>query len=222
MAGFRGMRSNGAEYSLAREIGCFAAGGCLVCVAMMEHLHELMAWLEQINPAFLLPVIAILPLFGLPCSPFLVLLGYYYGPVEGMVIGLVAIAINDTLAYWLARVFLRGPILRLLERRKVKVPVVPEREQIRVVALVRITPGTPLFLQNYLLGMADIPFGRYLGVSVPVQAIHLSGFVIFGGAIFEGTTGTIVFAAFFLVALVLILRIVHSQMQARAADKPAT
>lgn len=187
---------------------------------LMAHVQELMAWLEQINPVFLLPVIAVLPTFGVPVSPFLVLLGYYYGAVEGMVIALCAIAVNDTITYWLARLFLRGPILRLLERRKIKVPVVPENEQIRVVALVRITPGTPLFVQSYLLGLADIPYVRYLLVSLPIQALHLCGFVVLGGSIFEGTTGTIVFGVSFLIALVIILRIVHTQVQARAAKKP--
>ncbi|MEO0794029.1 MAG: VTT domain-containing protein [Verrucomicrobiota bacterium] len=189
---------------------------------MMEFFQSLIEWTQSINPVFVMPAVAILPLFGFPVSALLIMAGYYYGPWYGMVVSLIGIAINDTLAYWLARTFMRGPILRFLEKRKVKVPDIPKKEEIRVIALIRITPGAPLFIQNYLLGLANVNFARYMLVSVPIQAIHAAGFVVFGGAIFEGKTGTIIFAVFFMIALVIILRVVHSQNQARAAKKAAS
>jgi len=189
---------------------------------MTELIQDAIEWAQQIDPVFLLPALAILPAFAFPASVLLFLIGGYYGPLYGMVLAVIGIALNDAITYWLARTFLRGPILRLLERKKVKAPNVPEREEYRVIAIVRITPGTPMFLQNYALGLANVNFMKYMVVSTPIQALHAAGIIIFGAAIFEGKTGMIVFAASLMIALVILLRLVHSQYQARAAKKAAT
>ncbi|GHC06762.1 TVP38/TMEM64 family protein [Cerasicoccus arenae] len=189
---------------------------------MHELLDSLIEILNQIDRIYLMPALGILPLFAFPASPLLMLIGYYYGPVYGMIVAMIGIAINDTLAYWVARSFLRGPLLRLLERRKIKVPAVPDEDEIRVIALLRITPGTPLFLQSYLLGLAKVSYWRYILVSVPIQALHAAGFVVFAGAIFEGSVGMIVFAVFLLIAIVIIFRMVHSHHKARAVASKTT
>jgi len=189
---------------------------------MKELLQEAVLWVQQIDPVFFLPALALLPTIGFPASILLFLIGGYYGPVYGMVLAVSGIAINNALTYWLARTFLRGPILRLLERRNIKVPEVPPRQEVRVIALVRIAPGTPLFLQSYALGLADVNFTKYMLVSLPIQTLHAAGFIIFGAAIFEGKMGTIIFAASLMVAMVILLRVAHSQYQSRAAKKIAS
>lgn len=193
---------------------------------MTEFFNPVFQLLEQFNPVFLLPAMIVLPLFGFPVSLLLVLIGYKfgaypYGTVYALLVAGIGITLNDALAYWLARTFFRGPILRLLERKKIKVPVVPREQEIRVIALLRITPGTPLFMQNYLLGLANVDFKRYIWISVPIQMIHVTAVIVFGEAIFEGKIGTIIFAVFLLIALTIIFRMVHTQHKAREAKKPA-
>ncbi|MGE9295990.1 MAG: TVP38/TMEM64 family protein [Puniceicoccales bacterium] len=189
---------------------------------MTELLDSVMEWVQGINPAFLLPALSILPTFAFPASVLLFLIGGYYGPVYGMFIAVLGIAINDAITYWLARTFLRGPIMRLLERKNVKVPVVPADEEIRVIAILRIAPGSPLFLQSYALGLANVDFRKYMLVSIPIQALHAAGIIVFGDAIFEGKTGAIIFGVSLMVVMVILFRIIHSQYQARAAKKSAS
>jgi uncharacterized membrane protein YdjX (TVP38/TMEM64 family) len=39
-------------------------------------------------------------------------------------------------------------------------------------AILRVTPGVPLCIQNYLLGLAGVKFARYLLLSLPAQAAY--------------------------------------------------
>lgn len=50
----------------------------------------------------------------------------------------------------------------------------------------RVVPGTPLFLQSYLLGLARVPFGMSLAVSTAVPAAYITGMVLAGDALERG------------------------------------
>ena len=49
-----------------------------------------------------------------------------------------------------------------------------------------MTPVLPFFSQNYLLGLADVPFVRYLLISVAIQGSLNAGFILFGDALNKG------------------------------------
>jgi uncharacterized membrane protein YdjX (TVP38/TMEM64 family) len=67
-----------------------------------------------------------------------------------------------------------------------------------------VTPGTPFFIQNYLLGLAGVPFGKYVIVSCIVTWIYTAAFVLFGDALLQGK-GKMAFIAggLFVAAVVL-------------------
>ena len=48
--------------------------------------------------------------------------------------------------------------------------------------VLRIVPGVPFFLQNYLLGLARVRFGIYMLVSLAVPSVHLLIAVLAGDA----------------------------------------
>jgi uncharacterized membrane protein YdjX (TVP38/TMEM64 family) len=47
-----------------------------------------------------------------------------------------------------------------------------------MILIVRLTPGLPLFLQNYLLGFFRVPFRLYLPVSLGCSGLIASGIVL--------------------------------------------
>lgn len=196
---------------------------------MTEFFDQVIQYLSDIRPSTLLPImlplIAILPLFGFPVSVLLIPIAYTlapaYGKVWATIYAMAGVALNDTIAYWLARTFMRGPILRLLDKKKIKVPEIPRNQEVRVIALLRITPGTPLFLQSYLLGLASVDYWRYIFLSVPIQSIHIGLFIFMGEAVFQGKVGAMITGLFLIIALGIIFRMVHSKHKASEAAKAA-
>ncbi|WP_269543022.1 TVP38/TMEM64 family protein [Cerasicoccus fimbriatus] len=184
---------------------------------MAELFDHVFRWLESLNAIFLLPAIAILPLFAFPVSLLLVLVGYKFGPFYGLLFAMGGVAINDALSYWLARTLLRGKIVRLLEKRKLKVPVIKKENEVQWIALLRIMPGSPMIIQSYLLGLANVNFMRYMVISVPIQSIHVFLIIMFGDAVFEGEVGMIIFAVSLIVVVGIACRMIFNYYKERGA-----
>lgn len=173
---------------------------------LIEEGRFWMGELAKAHPLWLISLMAIIPLFGLPMSPLMLVAGLY-GPVEGMLYAMTGLALNNTLAYFLASRWMRGLVIRVLKKRDMKVPDVPAGEEIKIIALFRLTPGIPLPLQNYLLGMSSVRFWTYTLWSLLFQSIPVAAFVIFGGAIYEGKMGLILLAGILLVVMAIVGRL---------------
>jgi uncharacterized membrane protein YdjX (TVP38/TMEM64 family) len=52
--------------------------------------------------------------------------------------------------------------------------------------VMRLTPGVPFAVQGYVLGVAEVPFGLYLGVSWIFQVPWVVGFIVFGQGLLKG------------------------------------
>lgn len=82
--------------------------------------------------------------------------------------------LNILASYFISKKF--GAFLRRkLEARGLNVPRLPPYEQYEFVFLMRMIPGNPLAVQNYALGLAEIPFAKYVAVSLPIQYVQISG-----------------------------------------------
>jgi len=68
-------------------------------------------------------------------------------------------------------------------------------------------------VQNYFLGFSRIPFVQYLWVSLMVQAFYTTGFVVSGGAIFEGRAGLAILGLAILVVASVIIQILRKRNQ---------
>lgn len=159
------------------------------------------------GPAVFFSAMAILPLFGAPMGPFAVMSGLAFRVHLGLplvlALGLTAMAINISIAYWLARRWLRPPLTRLVTRWGYRLPEVESGDATNLIILLRVTPGPPFFVQNYLLGLAEVPFGRYLVLSCATQGLLFSGLVVFGDALSQGKGKVVMLAAGALVAVMV-------------------
>lgn len=174
--------------------------------------NETLAWLKGTHPAIVLASIALLPLFGFPVSPLLIIAGVTYGGTGGMVVGTVGMALTNTLGYAIAA-RLRGPVQIWVERKGITVPDIPPRDYVKIVLLFRVTPGFPVTFQNYLLGLARVPFNTYFWVSLPPQLVTVAGFVLTGGALFEGKIGLVLLGVSLILVFAIVGRIVQQQLK---------
>ncbi len=175
------------------------------------------------HPALIFLGLVILPGFPFPVSALWVAAGGVYGQLYGtpvaVLLSIVAICINITWTYLFARGPARHFLQRVIENAGYKMPEVLDENALRVAIIVRVTPGIPLFVQNYLLGLANIPFRTYLPVSILFQALWTTGFVVFGEALLHGNIKWVVGAIGILVAVTLGTKALKVRMDRRAALK---
>jgi uncharacterized membrane protein YdjX (TVP38/TMEM64 family) len=144
------------------------------------------AWKENASPLAFFSAMAILPAFGVPLTPFYIVAGATFGLRSGLLASAIALTVNLILSYVVARRALRNWLQRLLQRFDYKFPDF-EREQgaLRFALLVKLTPGVPMVLKNYLLGMSGVPFGTYLAVSLFTAALYAVPLMALGNSLFQ-------------------------------------
>lgn len=151
---------------------------------------RLMNVVRSAGPVVFFSAEAVLPAIGAPVMPFHLAAGPLFGEQLGMatvvILALAAITANMLMSYWLARRAFRPLLEKLLKRFGYSVPQVQESDLTDLAILLRVTPGPPFFVQNYLLGLAGVPFGRYILISCVVQWVYTAGFVLFGDALLHG------------------------------------
>lgn len=171
------------------------------------------------RPWLLLASIAVLPGFGFPISPLLILLGASMGPTHGLpatcALGILAQAACSLWAYGAAVGPLRNIVSRLIFRQR-DWPEITRENAFRVTLLVRLTPGIPFAVQNVALGLLGVRLRTYLGASIPPQALYAVGFIATSGAIFEGRTGIAITGVLLLICLGIATRVVLKRRRIHA------
>lgn len=150
--------------------------------------EDLKAWLFFLkefvtkNPWTLFVAIVILPGFPFPLTPLLFTAGVVWRqqPVMACVLCLLALSLNLVWTYWLAAGPGRKMIESFLSSSSVKIPDFPEGSHLKLILILKLTPGIPHFLQNYLLGFLRVPFLVYLPISVVCSGVIGSGVVLSG------------------------------------------
>ena len=181
-------------------------------------LYDLRDFLAK-NPWALVLTVATLPGLGVPISPILILFGIVmqpkYGAVGACAIGIAAQSFCSIWTYFLASGILRNFLRRYVLRNRA-LPELNQRNALRLGFIIRIAPGFPYALQNIVLGVLGLPFKTYLLVSIPVNSLYTIGFIVTGGAIFEGQMGLALTGALLLVVVVLATRMIRSRTQTNA------
>jgi uncharacterized membrane protein YdjX (TVP38/TMEM64 family) len=195
-------------------------------------IDTVITWCSS-NPLYLFLAIVFLPGFGFPASPLLILAGLVWGSKwQACLVAIFAMSLNMSWTYAVAAGPARGLLNRILrsphfQRFKISDPsssriqnpkskISPPSLLHRFTVLMRITPGMPFFLQNYVLGLIGVPFLPYILISVPLNAIWVIGFVLTGGAIFEGNVGMIAAGLAILIAAAIGLKLLRSKLASRA------
>lgn len=173
---------------------------------------SLIQYFETIHPGFFLLGLALCPLLPIPVSPLWVIAGMRFGPFGGILISALGLLINLSIAYLLSRYWFRRQIEWLLRRWKIRIPVVAPAEQRRFTLLIRLVPGNPLVVQNYLLGLVGVGFPTYLVIGFIVQMFYATGFNIFGEAVFEGRFGLLLFSVMLIVSVGLGIKLLSKKL----------
>jgi uncharacterized membrane protein YdjX (TVP38/TMEM64 family) len=187
-------------------------------------LLDLKDWaleLTRSHPLWLFAAIAILPGLGFPSSILLLLAGATWGPnAKACLAAVSAIALNMAWTHALAAGPTRSLIRRFLPAKWLRWLDCPSRNRRQLTLILRITPGIPLFAQNYLLGLLGIPILSNLLISLPIIGSFVCGFVLTGGAIFEGKIGLAITAACLLLAASLAFRLLRPKISPPDSPKP--
>lgn len=159
-------------------------------VSVAELSHAMQRGIEvcrDAGPLVFFSAMALLPACGFPLAPFLLSAGPAFAPrlgLTGVVLcALLAVAANLALSYAIAARLLRPLITRVVTHFGYRLPVVTGDSAFFTTVALRLVPGPPFFLQNYLLGLARIPFGLYMFVSFSAIASYLIATIILADAL---------------------------------------
>jgi uncharacterized membrane protein YdjX (TVP38/TMEM64 family) len=169
--------------------------GYLLAAAVMMFLlwsiwdrEMISSWMVHARPLPFFLAMAILPAFGAPLTPFLLLAGATFGVTAGLIGSGVALLLNLTLCYWIARSSLRPWLESLLSRWSHELPNFAEKQRsdrVRFALMVRLAPGVPTFVKNYGLATAAVPFGLYLLISMLITGTYSSVLLLLGDSLLE-------------------------------------
>ena len=185
--------------------GILASVGVLVLrgVDLRALASRGMAALQSAGPSVYFSAMAVLPAMGAPIMAFLIPAGPIFGVRLGMgmvvTLSLGAQTVNLVLTYLLSRYVLCGLLKKLLTRYGYRLPSVEQGDATDLTIIVRATPGTPFFVQNYLLGLAGVPFWKYLTISCVFNWSYSIAFVLFGEALLHGNGKTVILAVSLLI-----------------------
>jgi uncharacterized membrane protein YdjX (TVP38/TMEM64 family) len=149
-----------------------------------------MTMIRDAGPWVFFISMAVLPAVGAPLTFFTLPAGEAFGAQMGIggviVVTLAMITLNLALAYWIARYALRPLLTRLLKRYGYTIPRVTPENALSVALVVRLTPGAPFVVQNFILGVAETPFRLFMIVSWLAVAPWAAGAIVLGKGIFAG------------------------------------
>lgn len=139
-------------------------------------------------PWALFLAIVILPGLPVPLSALLLTAGVVWSdrPWMACLLSLLALCLNFSWTYWVAAKPARGLVEKLIAATSMKVPDLPRGDHLKLILVLRLTPGIPMFFQNYLLGFLRAPFLLYLPVSVLCSGIVGCGLVLSGAGLSDG------------------------------------
>ena len=178
-------------------------------------------WIAGLGPLPFFAAMAILPSLWAPVSPFLILAGAIYDMPLALLGSGLALSSNMAISWLVAGKWFRPLFERLVHRFGYTVPEMTKETMVTVAALLRITPGMPFPLQNYLLGLARMPFGWYMAVSLPLNLSIAFSIVWFGDALLKGNATMILLALSAIIALSFAVHQLRARLKRKSLDPEA-
>lgn len=113
---------------------------------------------------------------------------YGIGPALAWIAG--SLVVSNVLIHTASRTFLRPTLEALVARRGHRIPRFDSGfDEALFITLIRLTPGIPYFLQNLILAVAQLDLMRFVVLSVGIQMIYVTGFVVLGRSALDGRLG---------------------------------
>jgi uncharacterized membrane protein YdjX (TVP38/TMEM64 family) len=175
------------------------------------------AWedLKTMPPFVYFAAMALICILPVPISPFYAAAGPLFGWPTALLWIAPAVAANQLLAYQITNGMLRPSLEAFLAGRGYLIPKPrnPSEESL-LTALIRVTPGIPYALQNWILGLAGVERRRYLTISWPIQMLHATAWVVLGQSVFEGQAGVAAIAVALMIGLAVVARWTGQRLRA--------
>lgn len=169
----------------------------------------------EMGPLAFFCLMAILPLFWVPASPFLIT-APAFGLQTAVIGSALALSANLLIAWFVSGRLFRPLFVRIVARFGYSVPELSDKSMVGVAVLLRITPGMPFPLQNYLLGLARMPLVKYLAVSLPIVWATSASIILLGESILSGNVQLALIAVGVGIAVAMGLRYWRAKLQAKA------
>jgi len=197
---------------LAVGLGIFVLGEIGVD-GLLDWIAKAWEQLKSAPPIVFFGAMALLTVFPVPLSPFYIVAGPLFGVLPALLWIPPAIVLNNLIAHALTTSFLRPWLEGIVTKRGHSIPSLKsKKEQNLFIAMVRITPGIPFFLQSLVLGLAGVDRWRFIVISLPVHMIYVVGFVVLGRSAFDGQYGVAVFAIALIVVASICARFAHKRL----------
>lgn len=187
------VRKNRATLLKLGAVAIVGAGAALVVLRGVDIrglIDRGLELLRMAGPLAFFLGMALAPLLAVPMLAFslpaVALYGDRFGTLGVVCLALIAVTFNFCLSYALARRALRPLLNWLVRRLGYQLPEVEAGDATDLIILLRVTPGIPFFAQNYLAGLAQVPFGRYFVVSALTAWPLNVAFLLFGDALLHG------------------------------------
>jgi uncharacterized membrane protein YdjX (TVP38/TMEM64 family) len=133
-------------------------------------------------PELLIASFAVLPVFGFPVSPFLVLLGLRFGYGLGIIVMLVIMPVHLIISYWVTHSFLREWVEILAKKNNLNITRISESQRMRFGFIFMVVPGLSYTIKNYLLPLSGLSFFQFFVCGWVTQAMMGIPFVVLGNS----------------------------------------
>jgi uncharacterized membrane protein YdjX (TVP38/TMEM64 family) len=208
---------------IAMGVALFIIGGHFEVRARMDRV---VAWVRDAGPVPFFTAMTVLPMVGFPLSGFTLVAGPVFGPTMGVglvvLCGILAITINVAVTYWLAARALRPVAVWVVQRLGYRMPEIPRDAAWLAIIVLRTVPVTPFSLQGVLLGLARVPFGPYMLVSVIVPSTYATAMIVLGDALMRGDRWAMAGAGALFIVVGVILHFMRKRLRPRAPSLRVT
>jgi len=186
----------------------------------IEARDTFFAWVNTLNPWYLIGAFAFLPAVGAPISPFYFAAGAF--DLKLMLPAMLgALLVNMTLSYWVSIGILRPLVERLLRRFGHEIPQARSDERLMLTVAIRLC-GLPYLFQNWVLALGGVPFRTFITVSMLIQGLIAIAVICLGESIIHGRVAGIIFASLFVVGIMLCLKLLRHHMNKKALLREET
>jgi uncharacterized membrane protein YdjX (TVP38/TMEM64 family) len=155
--------------------------------------------------------LVILPGFPVPITALFFTAGVVWRdqPVMAIFLSMLGMSLNLTWTYWLAAGPARHWVEKLLVVSGIQIPDLPRADHLRLILILKLTPGIPFFFQNYLLGLLRAPFWIYLPTSIVCNGLMGIGVVLSGVGLADGSLAPVITGVSLIVVGVVFTQLVR-------------
>lgn len=172
---------------------------------------------QRMNGPTVFAAMVVLPLLGFPTSVLHAVGGVRFGVGIGLALAVSSIVLQLLISYALVRAapsfFERwtAPLRRRL----------PETTHTPLTQFVLLLPGTPYFMQLYVLPLCGVPFGTFMLWSLPLHGVRSIIGVVFGHESADLTPAKIAGFVVYSICVGLTCAWAFRRLQRRMKDRPA-